>query len=66
MKIYINDIETEVTDGANVTEIFTQLDESAAGVAVAVNGTLVKRQAWESLTLNDGDRMLIIKAAYGG
>lgn len=66
MKIYINDVETEVPDGANVTEIFTQLDESAAGVAVAVNGTLVKRQAWESLTLNDGDRMLIIKAAYGG
>ena len=36
------------------------------GVAVALNGRIIRRENWESTYLNDGDDILIINAAYGG
>ena len=36
------------------------------GVAVAVNGKIVKRPDWETKILHDLDNVLIINAAYGG
>ena len=36
------------------------------GVAVAVNGSVVPRGAWQTHALNHGDRVLVIRATQGG
>jgi sulfur carrier protein len=36
------------------------------GVAVAVNEEVVPRSTWAARTLDDGDRVEILKAAQGG
>lgn len=36
------------------------------GVAVAVNGEVVPRTAWERTPLRDGDRVEVLTAAQGG
>jgi sulfur carrier protein len=36
------------------------------GVAVAVNGEVVPRSAWDRQSLRDGDRIEVLTAAQGG
>jgi sulfur carrier protein len=68
MKIEINNQLVELADGSTVATMISTQEEFAdgAGVAVAVNGNLVKRPNWDAHVLNNGDKVLIIKAAYGG
>ena len=44
-----------------------QLDlPNPKGFAIALNGAVVRRDAWASTPLNDGDRVEIIRAMQGG
>jgi thiamine biosynthesis protein ThiS len=36
------------------------------GMAVAVNGSIVQRKNWDTVMLNNGDRIDVISAFYGG
>jgi sulfur carrier protein len=36
------------------------------GFAIALNGAVVRRDAWATTALNDGDRIEIIRAMQGG
>ena len=36
------------------------------GFAIALNGEVVRRDAWAATVLNDGDRVEIIRAMQGG
>ena len=36
------------------------------GFAIALNGEVVRRDAWAATALNDGDRVEIIRAMQGG
>ena len=38
----------------------------ARGIAVALNGEVVPRSAWEATALNPGDRVEIVKVLQGG
>lgn len=38
----------------------------ARGIAVALNGEVVPRSAWEVTALNPGDRVEIVKVLQGG
>ena len=40
--------------------------EPPPGVAVAVNGEVVRRLNWKNVRLADGDHIEIVKAAQGG
>ena len=42
------------------------LDPARPGIAVAVNGTVVRRAEWPSLTLNDNAWVEIVQAKTGG
>ena len=67
MKITINDVVTEVEKGASVADIIAlQGLEGKGGVAVAVNGKIVRKDDWATYSLHDLDSLLIINAAYGG
>lgn len=65
MKLQINNQERE-TAARNLQELADELQLPAKGVAVAVNNTMVMRTNWAAHTLNENDRITIVKAACGG
>jgi len=42
------------------------LTEAASGVAAAVNGDVVRRAAWATTQLADGDQVEVVTAVQGG
>ncbi|MDD6751711.1 MAG: sulfur carrier protein ThiS [Bacteroidales bacterium] len=65
MKITINNKEREVSS-RTLGELARELELPAKGVAVALSGKMVSRSDWDSSTLEEGSRVIIIKAACGG
>lgn len=63
MEIKVNNEPRTVDGGCTVADI---VGKESAGVAVAVNGKIVRKPEWDSTTLNDGDDVVVIRAAYGG
>lgn len=67
MEILINNEKKVVPDGITVSEIvFTILQLSPTGMAIAINDTIVPKQLWDSTQLQSNDKMLVIKASKGG
>lgn len=66
MRIILNDKETDVAEGMTVGDLAQENGAGIGGMAVAVNNKIVKRTEWADTKLNDGDNVVLIKAAYGG
>ncbi|MBR0502947.1 MAG: sulfur carrier protein ThiS [Paludibacteraceae bacterium] len=65
MKIIINSKETE-TASQNLSELATELNLPAKGVAVAINNQMITRAEWPSTSLKENDNIVVVKAACGG
>ena len=65
MKLKVNDKEVE-TGASPLSQFSQEQNLPATGIAVAVNNRMVPRTEWNSHTLQDGDKILIIKAVCGG
>lgn len=66
MNISVNNESKEVEASMTVASLVRSLSDRKGGVAVAVNGKLVRRQQWEETALAENDDVVIINAAYGG
>lgn len=67
MTILINNEQKAVPVGTTVNEVaLTILQLNPAGMAIAVNETIVPKHLWEQTLLQENDRMLVIKACSGG
>ena len=66
MKIYINDVETILPDGASLADALATKQLPASGIATAINGKVVPAPLREGKKLEEGDKIVIIKAFYGG
>ena len=66
MNIHVNNKETELTQGNTVADLALQLDLPKQGVAIAVQNRMVPRSEWNEKVLQEGDNLVIIKAACGG
>ncbi len=66
MKIHVNQKEYEVPDGLTVKALLDRQQIPAEGTAVAVDNKLVPKADWESRTLADGEKVTVIRAAFGG
>lgn len=66
MRIEVNDEPRELTDGTTVGELLDTLVEDRRGVAVAVDGEVVPRSAWDEADLHDGARVEVVGAVQGG
>jgi sulfur carrier protein len=53
-------------DGRSVAETLDALGIISRGVAVAVNGEVVRRGDWHVTSLRDGDVVEIVTAVAGG
>lgn len=65
MEILINN-EKKETKATNVSELAAELALPERGVALAINNRIVTKTTWEKTSLNEGDNVTIIKAAFGG
>ena len=65
MVITINSKEQE-TQSSNLQELSVELQLPGKGVAVAVNNRMIPREQWSNLSLQENDKVVIIKAACGG
>lgn len=67
MKLNVNEEAREVPEGSNLQALLTQLGlESKAGLAVAVNLSVVPAAEWATQALSEGDAVLVIQATQGG
>jgi sulfur carrier protein len=68
MKVLLNGEQRELAPGETVAAVVTLLGGSAQGrgVAVAVDGEVVPRGAWDETELREGSRVEIVVAVQGG
>ncbi len=67
MYIYLNEKKIELSDNINVSGLLlAQNITNTAGMAIALNGKVVRKANWDATILSDGDKILIISAGQGG
>jgi sulfur carrier protein len=66
MEIVINGERHQVADGTSLAGAVELISKASSGVAVAVNGEVVRRGAWPSTVLAVGDEVEILTAVQGG
>ncbi len=65
--IRVNGEPREVRAGTTVAVVLEELGiQARRGVAVAVDGEVVRRAEWESVELDEGARVEVVQAIGGG
>ncbi len=67
VNVRVNGAERELAPGTTVDAVVRTLaTEPARGVAVAIDGEVVPRSAWERTVLADGQELEVLRAVQGG
>ena len=66
MEIVINGTSHQLPDDASLDRAVALVSSSATGIAVAVNGDVVRRISWPQVRLAPGDRVEVLTAVQGG
>ena len=66
MRVTVNGAAAELDDGTTVAGLVADRAEGQRRVAVARNGDVVPRSAWEQTALADGDAVEVLVATAGG
>ncbi|MDT3399640.1 sulfur carrier protein ThiS [Streptomyces sp. B1866] len=64
--VSLNGTARQIPDGTTLDRLVATLTRAPAGVAAAVNETVVPRGQWERTPLGDGDRVEVLTAVQGG
>ncbi|MEU7823975.1 sulfur carrier protein ThiS [Catellatospora sp. NPDC049111] len=64
--VVVNDTPRPTRRGETIADLLAVLDVPSRGVAVAVNGEVVRRADWPAHRLLDGDRVEVLTATQGG
>lgn len=62
----INGNETELDGPTGLNAYLESRDFAERKVAIAVNGVIVRRPEYDSIVIQEGDRLEIIRPAGGG
>ncbi|UQA95973.1 sulfur carrier protein ThiS [Streptomyces halobius] len=66
VSVSVNGEPREIPGGLTLDRLVATLSTAPAGVAAAVNETVVPRTQWPATTLGDGDRVEVLTAVQGG
>ncbi len=67
MKVFVNNEPQEISSETSLFSILSELNLSdARGIAVAVNDEIVFKQNWASHSLQENDKLTVIRATQGG
>lgn len=64
--IELNQTPTPLSRPMTLTEMLSELDIPAQGLALAVNQTVVPQTQWDSTPVNDRDSIQLFQAIAGG
>ena len=65
MNLVVNGQATEVADGCTASQLVEQLSARRTGIAVAVDGEVLPRHAWDT-ALHEGASVEVLTAVQGG
>lgn len=66
MDIVINGAPRQVPDDISLERAVQLISAATQGIAVAVNGEVVRRLSWPDTTLAAGDQIEVLTAVQGG
>jgi len=66
MRVYVNGESRELSAGASLSELITQLELPATRIAVELNREVVRRNDWSGTMLHEDDRVEIVHFVGGG
>jgi sulfur carrier protein len=66
LKIKLNGDETETEEGTTLPALIENLSLAPERIAVELNGDVVRRTEWPSVTLKEGDRVEVVHFVGGG
>ncbi len=62
----VNGVVHETTSPTSVRQVLTDMDITTRGVAVAINGEIVRRSQWDIALVQPFDVVEIVTAVAGG
>ena len=66
MSLSVNGSPAPLPSPATVAALVADMAAPESGIAVALNGEVVPRSAWDATHLHPGDRVEVLTAAQGG
>ncbi|MBW3468347.1 sulfur carrier protein ThiS [Arthrospiribacter ruber] len=67
MDITVNNEPLQISGSCSISQLFqNHIQINAAGIAVAVNQTVVPKENWDETFISSGDHIILIKATQGG
>lgn len=66
MKVTVNDLPLELEPGATLDDVLKIKGIPQGGIATAVNGKVIPSASRSGHLMSEGDKVVIIKAFYGG
>jgi sulfur carrier protein len=66
LQVIINGEPHSMSAKMSLAQAVALLTTAPTGVAAAVNGDVVRRAAWDSTSLADGDEVEVLTAVQGG
>lgn len=67
MVLFINNQKKEFSEQLSIAQLVQSLQlQSSRGLALAVNDHVVTKSEWETYSLNELDKVTIIRATQGG
>ncbi len=66
MKIEVNGSPKEILEQTSLKELVDSMLNETKGVAVAINDVVIPKSQWTEMNINQGDKVLFIKATQGG
>ena len=66
MRLSVNGHPHELPEGAVLTGLVAAVVADSRGIAVALNGSVVRVDEWPAILLNEGDLVEVVTAHQGG
>ncbi|SFB60307.1 sulfur carrier protein [Amycolatopsis marina] len=66
MRAKVNGTEREFADDSTVAEVLAEVGANQRGVAVALDGEVVRRGSWAEVVVSPGAHIEILTAVQGG
>lgn len=66
INLIVNGKERQLDKPINLAEYLKSLEVNPSSIAVAIDGTVLRREEWGTVTLSDGAHVEIVRAVGGG
>lgn len=66
INLIVNGKEIQLDEPTNLVEYLNSLEVNPSSIAVAIDGTVLRREEWATVTLADGAHIEIVRAVGGG